>query len=202
MNAARRLAAGHGHDRGPRARVRPVRGTHWLALVLALAMARPQPALADPTEQEVKAALVLNIAHFVQWPATAFGTPSAPLVVTILGRDELSDVLEPLLRGKSVDGHPFELRRVRNVEDVRNCHMLYVAGSEKRRVDAILKALRGSSILTVSDLEHFAERGGHINLLLVDQRVHIIVNLTSAEDFHLKISAKLLSLARIVGTAP
>jgi hypothetical protein len=69
-------------------------------------------------------------------------------------------------------------------------------------VDAILKALRRSSTLTVSDLEHFAERGGHINLLLVDQRVHVIVNLTSAEDCRLKISAKLLTLARIVGTTP
>jgi hypothetical protein len=189
---------------GARAHVRHVSGPRWfaLALVAAVTVARPQPAPAEPTEHEVMAALIFNITRFVEWPATMFDSPAAPLVIAIIGQDEVSDALEPMLRSKNVNGHPLEVRRVRTAEDARKYHMLYLARSEKKRVGAILNALHGTNTLTVSAIEFFAERGGHINLAIVDQRVHVIVNLTSAEDSHLKISAKLLSLAQIVGGIP
>lgn len=196
-----------GHDRiadRSVARIGSGHGPWWIALALlaALAMSRPASALAEPTEQEVKAALIFNITRFVEWPATSFASPDAPLVVAIIGQDEVSDVLEPMLKGKNVDGHPIEVRQLRGVEDVRMGNVLYVANSEKRRLATILKTLGDASTLTVADFEHFADRGGHVNLLFVDQRVHVIVNLTSAEDCHLKLSAKLLSLAQIVGGTP
>ena len=107
-----------------------------------------------------------------------------------------------MLRLKNVSGHSFQVRHVRTVNEVGKCQVLYVASSEKRRVNAILKALRGTSTLTVADIDHFAESGGHVNLLLEDQRVRVFVNPTSAEGSHLIISAKLLSLAQIVGAIP
>ena len=172
------------------------------ALLATLAVARPQPALAVPTEQEVKAALIFNITRFVVWPAEAFGSASAPLVVAILGQDDVGDVLETMLLRKSVNGHPFEVRRVATVEEARKSHVVYVATSEKRRTEAILKTLRGATTLTVADIDHFAEHGGHVNLVLADQRVRVYVNPTSVEEAHLSISAKLLSLAQIVGATP
>lgn len=187
------------------ARVVPAHRSRWLSLALVAALAvvfaiaRPQPVLAEPTEQEVKAALIFNITRFVEWPATGFDSPGAPLVIAIMGRDGVSDVLVPMLLGKSVNGRDVDVRHVRTIEEARKCHVLYVAGSEKRRAAATLKAMGNASTLTVSDIDHFAERGGHINLVLEDQRVHVIVNLTSVTGCHLKISAKLLSLAEIVG---
>jgi hypothetical protein len=176
----------------------------WLAfpLVAALVLAPPLPVLAEPTEQQVKAALIFNITRFVEWPAAAFRSPLAPMVVAIMGQDDVSDVLEPMLLGKSVNGHPLVVRHVRTADDARKCHVLYLAGSEKRRADAVIESIHDASTLTVSDIEHFAERGGHINLVLEDQRIHVFVNPASAEESHLKISAKLLSLAHIVGAIP
>jgi len=178
----------------------------WAALALlgalALALLCPRPARAEPTEQEVKAALIFNITRFVEWPAASFRTPGAPLVVAILGQDDVSDVLEPMLRHKTVDGHPLEVRRVHAAGDARGCQVLYVAASEERRVGAILEDASGKATLTVSGIEHFAEQGGHVNLVVEDRRVRVLVNPMSAADSHLKISAKLLSLARIVGGTP
>jgi hypothetical protein len=167
-----------------------------------LATAWPPSALAQPTEQEVKAALIFNITRFVEWPANAFASPAAPLVVAILGQDDVSDVLEPMVLQKSVNGHPLVVRRVRTVEEARKCHVLYVASSEKKRADAILEAVGDASTLTVADIENFAKRGGHVNLVLDDQRVQVFVNPSRAEESHLKISAKLLSLAHIVAATP
>ena len=188
----------------PGRRIRFLRGMRWFrfAFVIALAVGRPTPALAAPTEHEVKAALLFNITRFVEWPAAAFSSPSAPLVVTIIGHDDMSDVLERVLLDKRVNGHPLEVRHVLKLEEIPKCHVLYVASSEQRRAAPILKALRGTNTLTVADFEHFAERGGHVNLVVDDQRVHVFVNPTSALESHLTIGARLLSLAQIVGTTP
>jgi hypothetical protein len=182
---------------------RPTAG-FWrgVGLLAALALLFSRPALAEPTEQEIKAALIFNITRFVEWPATSFRAPGAPLVVAILGQDEVSDVLEPMLHHKTVGGHPLEVRWVQNAADARGCQLLYVAASEERRVASILHDVRGQATLTVAGIDHFADQGGHINLVVEDQRVRVLVNPTSAGASHLKISAKLLSLARIVGGTP
>jgi len=181
-------------------------GSRWLALALlaAFAMGQTRPVAAqpaEPAEQQVKAALIFNITRFVEWPALTFSTPGAPLLIAIMGSDGVSEALEPMVQGKSVDGHPLQVRHMHASEDASKCQVLYIAASEKRRVAAILKTLGITSTLTVADIDHFAERGGHINLALVDQRVHIIVNLAGIQDSRLKMSAKLLSLADIVGVA-
>jgi hypothetical protein len=138
----------------------------------------------------------------VGWPAAVFASPGAALVIAFMGHDEVTDVLGPMLAHKSVEGHPIEVRHVYTAEEARRCQVLYLARSESKRIDSVLKALRSANTLTVSGIEHFAERGGHINLVLKDQRVRVFVNPASAEDSHLTISAKLLSLAQIVGSTP
>ena len=203
VSPARRLHSPGGergsHESG--ARLRPVRGKRWLvvALVAALAVALPEPVLAEPSEQEVKAALIFNITRFVEWPTAAFSSPNAPMVVAIMGKDEVSAVLGTMLVGRSVDGHPLEVRYLKTGDEVRKCHVLYIASSEKRKTDEILKDVRGASTLTVADIDRFAERGGHVNLVLEDRRVQLFVNPTSARDCGLTISARMLSLVQIVG---
>lgn len=162
---------------------------------------QPSPVQAQPTEEAVKAALIFNLTKFVEWPPTAFSSPHAPLVVAILGKDAVGDLLVPVLLNKIVNGHPIRVKLARTPEEARSSQVVYVARSEQKRVAEIIEALRGASTLSVADLEHFAALGGHVNLVLQDQRVHILVNPTSAEASKLKISARLLSVAQIVETA-
>lgn len=168
-------------------------------VAVALLATGPMLALAEPTEQEVKAALIFNVARCVEWPATAFSSPSAPLVVAIIGQDAVSDALQQMLQQKFIGGHPLEVRLVHTADEARKCHVLYVASSEKGGADKLLQTLHGASTLTVSDINKFAERGGHINLVLKDRHVRVLVNPTNVESSHLKVSSKLLSLAQIVG---
>jgi hypothetical protein len=172
------------------------------AILVTLAVTRPGPARAEPTEQTIKAALIFNITRFVEWPASAFPSPNAPLVVAILGQDDVAGALEPMLLNKSVGGHPFEVRRVLTVEEARGGHVLYVAASEKRHAREVLKELRGTATLTIADFERFGEMGGHVDLVWQDRRVRVFVNPESATESRLKISAKLLSLAQIVRGTP
>jgi hypothetical protein len=158
-----------------------------------------RPAVAEPTEFEVKAALVYNFAKFVDWPAAAFASPSAPLVVGIVGDDDVADVLEATLRSKVLDGHPVQVRRVKGSDEARVCQLLYVATSERKHASDLLQGLRGANVLTVSDIADFARHGGQINFVLENQRVRFVINPANADSAGLHISAKLLALARTVG---
>jgi hypothetical protein len=76
--------------------------------------------------------------------------------------------------------------------------MVFIPVTEKDQADKILKGLKGSSILTVGESEGFAALGGIINLTVEGNTVHFEVNQLAAERAGLKISSKLLSMAKIV----
>jgi YfiR/HmsC-like len=174
------------------------------AAVLALAwgvlmMSEPQPGLAEPlAEYEIKAAFVYNFAKFVQWPAGAFGQPESPLILCLIGEDRFGPALEALDH-KIAQGHELRVRRQIRLEDARSCHVLLIAESERARVASILRAVSGASVLTVSDVDRFAESGGIIGLYNLDNKVQFSVNLEQARNASLQINSQLLKLAKIVG---
>jgi hypothetical protein len=170
-----------------------------LAVVCAaLATAGARCAEAAPSaEYEIKAAFLYNFAKFVEWPSTAFAQPQAPLIVCLIGEDSLGPALDTIDR-KVAQGHELQVRRKVRLEETRPCHILFVADSERTRLPAILRAVAGASVLTVSDMDRFAEAGGVIGLYDVDNRVQFSVNLDQARSATLQINSQLLKLARIV----
>jgi YfiR/HmsC-like len=75
-----------------------------------------------------------------------------------------------------------------------------VASSEKQRVREILRSLRAASVLTVGDTLDFAKKGGMINFVLEEDRVRFEINLRASERAHLKLSARLLTVAKLIVT--
>jgi hypothetical protein len=62
----------------------------------------------------------------------------------------------------------------------------------------ILKNLAGVSVLTVGDTAGFAKMGGVINFVLDESRVRFEINVKAAERAHLKMSARLLTVAKLL----
>lgn len=168
-----------------------------LAAVLALGILGVQPVKAQAHEYEIKAAFLYNFAKFVQWPAAAFRQPQSPLVVCVIGEDPFGPALEAIDH-KPAQGHELQVRRRVGLNDARSCHILFVAPSEHARLEAVLHAVSGAPVLTVSDLDRFAEAGGVIGLFEEDSRVQFSVNLDQARTALLQINAQLLKLAKIV----
>ena len=157
-------------------------------------LARAQDA--QPTEYEVKAAFLYNFARFIEWPADAFDGPQTPLVIGILGEDPFGSALDDIIARKTVRGRAVVVRRLHRDQDLRGCHLLFISASEKKRLPEILLSLRGSTVVTVSEIDRFIYSGGTINLLVENSRVRFEVNLDAAARARAKISAKLLALAR------
>jgi hypothetical protein len=151
------------------------------------------------SEYQVKAAYLYNFAKFVEWPAKSFTSASAPYRICILGKDPFREALQSLTRGKQVKGRGFEiLGDVTDPAQAARCHILFVSTSGNKQFQRMLPALQGRSILIVGESEGFARQGGMINFVLEGDRVLFEVNQRAAEQAGLKISAKLLSVAKEV----
>lgn len=148
-------------------------------------------------EYEAKAAFLFNFVKFVEWPSQAFADDSSPLIIGVVGDDRSSDVIEQMINGKTANGRRLVVKRFSNSKALTYCHMVFVRSSERDRIRQTLAAA-GSGVLTVGETENFARWGGIINFTIVDGKLRLEINQTSAERAGLKISAKLLSLARVI----
>ena len=154
-----------------------------------------RPAL---TEYQVKAAFLYNFAKFVEWPQASFKEAGAALVIGILGQDSFGEVLDRTVENKLINGRPIKVKRFGVDEDPGDCHLLFISRSEAERMGEVLSRLRGRSVLLVGETDGFLELGGMISFYLEDQRVRFTVNLDAAEGVRLKISSKLLGVAKVV----
>jgi hypothetical protein len=165
-----------------------------LALLALLAIPLlPSPGAGQGDALDAKAELLLNIARFVEWPGGR-----KDLTFAILGDDELAAVVATTLSTRTLPGRRLFVRCVRRPEDARDCQVLFVAPSEAARITQVVQALEGHSVLTVADTPGFTSAGGMVDFVQENDRVRFGINPGNAERAHLKISAKLLALARIV----
>jgi hypothetical protein len=149
-------------------------------------------------EYQVKAVFLYNFVQFVQWPPEAFPDPKSPLVVGILGPDPFKAYLDEVVKGEKVDGHPIVVARYGRVEDVKDCHLLFVGGADSDRIAAILPSLKSRRILTVGESELFARNGGMVSFVTRQGRIRLKINLDAVQAARLGVSSKLLRLAEIV----
>ncbi len=149
-------------------------------------------------EYQVKAVFLFNFAQFVDWPPAAFPDSTTPFVIGILGDDPFEGYLEQTVRGEQVRGRGFQLRRYHSVDEVKTCHILFISRPTGNRLDEVLASLRNRPILTVSDDDKFAERGGMIRFVTDRSRIRLQINLEAAQAASVTISSKLLRVADIV----
>jgi hypothetical protein len=189
------------------------RGRHaWLwrlimlaALMLVCPAAEPADS-APPSEYAVKAAFLLNFTRFVEWPATAFDRSDSPLVIGILGDNPFGSLLDDVVRDERVRDRHLQVRCSIKAEDLKGCQLVFVCRSERGHLDQVIDDLGHGAILTVSDIDGFADHGGVIRLYLSGKKIRFEINQSTAKQHELKLSAQLLSLGKIIdpvdGAAP
>lgn len=183
----------------------PFARTRVLQLVLAVAFSAMvggvsslRGEVSPLSEDQVKAAFLYNFAKFVEWPPEAFAGPDAPIVIGVVGADSIADALVHTVNDKDAQGRKFLVKRWKRKEDIKNCHILFISSTESNSVREILKNIDPSGVLTIGEMDGFTKQGGMINFVLFDGRVRFDINYKSAESAGLKISSKLLSLAKTV----
>ena len=150
------------------------------------------------TEPEIKAGFLFNFTKFVEWPEGTFADSSAPIILGVVGENPFGSLLTETAAGKSVNGRPVVVRQFKEGQDLRSCQVLFVVSTDKKHIAQTLGMLRGSRVLTVGEGSSFTQSGGMIAFLVEGNRVRLEIDLQTASEAHLKISAKVIAVARLV----
>jgi hypothetical protein len=165
----------------------------FLLGLLLLAGIGMQVCRAGLSELQVKSAYVFNFIKFVEWPAGAIKTGDK-LRLCVIGNDDLQASLSAL-NGHKAGVHELQIMQADNSAVWNTCHVLFIGEHEQRRLVPIIKSLGNAHVLTISDIQGFAERGGGIGLLTRNDKMLFEVNLASTRKAGLRLSSQMLNLA-------
>jgi hypothetical protein len=149
----------------------------------------------EVTASALKAALLYNFAKFVEWPALPAG---GPMIFCIIGNDAIAAVLVRTVRGQSIGGHALEVRPSQDSGAWRACNLLFIGDADTSRSAGASDAVKSQPVLTVSDGNGFAKAGGIIELYVEGGRMRFAINVDAAERSGLRISSRLLGLAKVI----
>jgi hypothetical protein len=165
-------------------------------------LARPCAAQSDGfinREYPLKALFLYNFGGYVEWPAEAFADDKQPFVIGVLGHAPLDTMLREIAASKTIAGRRIQIKQFNAPESIEPCHILFISRSvDANQTAQALDRLRGLPVLTVGERAGFAQQGGCVNFFIEANKIRFEVNLQAAKQQHLRISAKLLALARIV----
>ena len=165
-------------------------------------------------EYQVKAAFLYNFIKFVDWQDEKVANSTGPIVITVIGKGPFGEAFKTI-EGKQIKGNIVVIERIesfkqlkktgvksesyaKTIKNLRKCQLLFISSSEKKDLEEIFDVLKGSSVLTVGEMDNFLETGGIINFLIKDRKVGFEVNNVAADNANLKIRSKLLRLAKRV----
>ena len=165
--------------------------------VVWMTLLAPRSAAAEirTSEYELKAAFLFNFTQFVDWPTNAFQHDSDPIVIGVLGPDPFGETLDRLAAGEEVRGRKLKVERYPSFSQYKGAHILFISRAFSAQWGDIQRELRNKPILTVSDMDRFAARGGMIHLVTERNLVRLRVNAEAARRAEITISSKLLRLA-------
>lgn len=155
---------------------------------------------AELDEYGVKSAFVYNFLQFVDWPASKL-PPAALLTICVLEDPPIARQLSAL-SDRTAKGHPIRVRSVTAPSDAEPCHVLFVSADDSGRLPELALRYRRAGLLLIGEGAGPEVSEAVINLVVSDNKVRFDVNLKAATEQDLKISSRLLQLARYVSGMP
>jgi hypothetical protein len=149
-------------------------------------------------EYQIKAAFLYKFSDYIEWPPEAFAGTNGALVIGVLGADVLADELARIVGSRAVGGRPVSVRKLRPGDAVAGLQVLFIGRSEVNRLADLLGATKGRAVLTVTESAPTVPAASVINFVVIDDKVRFDISLEPAEQGNLKISSRLLSVARKV----
>lgn len=174
--------------------------TACAALAAALLLAQGSAVGQVATQPALRAAFLLNFAKFAEWPDEA--ASAGPLTLCVIDDGEVQRVLADLVAGGPINGRQGAVATGGRPESIRSCHLVYLGEKSAGRAAAILDQARGAPVLTVSDGDEFIRLGGMVGFFVEGGRMRFAVNPDAAQRAGVRLSSKLLQLARIVRVDP
>lgn len=158
----------------------------------------------DPTnrtetlESQIKAAFLYKFGSYVEWPTPSFDKADSPFVIGVMAADSFVRILEHTVAGRSMNGRPVVVQRLQPSTPIHVLHILFIDRSQTQALSEAIAAVKGRATLTVTDAERGLGTGCMISFVIDNNKVRFDVAPETAEQSRLKISARLMSVARKV----
>ena len=173
-----------------------------LAALTGLPTSHAQAADHPEVETQVKAAYLFKFGNYVEWPDRAFANGGSPLQIGVIGADALADELTQLAAGRTINGRPVTVRKLRREDSMAGLNILFMGKLNSGRIAEILTATKGQPMLTVTESDDALAIGSMINFVIVDGKVRFEVAPRAAGQGNLSISARLLAAAyKVAGSS-
>lgn len=157
--------------------------------------AQPSATARGSLERSVKAAFLYKFLGYVEFPASAFADPAAPVVLGVIGSEAMAAELVRIVTGRTVGNRPVVVRSLKEGEPAAGVHLLFVAGSDSARAIRAARDPASRPLLLVSESQHGLQEGSVINFRIIDDRVRFEVSLDAADRHSVKLSSRLLTVA-------
>jgi hypothetical protein len=189
------------HKRGYINRIAVLLAVVVLGLSFFTATVQAQQVTTIDREYTIKAAFLYHFLTYIDWPEGTFVDSKQPFVIGVYQTDPFGAVLDKIAATKNVEGRPIEIRRLQSTDKLLECHIVFMAGTVEAAVQQnVLGLLANSHVLCVGETEDFVELGGAAQFFVEGNKVRFAFNTDVVDRSNLKVSSKLLSLAKIVST--
>lgn len=173
----------------------------FITLFLTRANSFTGEAPAGISEMQIRAGFIFNFLKFVEWPEDVL-TGAGPIVIGVWGNDDIYETLSKTVQDRTLERHSITVRRISAPGDADACHLILFGGTRNNDVRDFLASARSSSVFTVGRDEHFKHSGTLFYFTIEDNRLGFNVNADALAHTRMKISSRLLQLARSGGRKP
>lgn len=157
------------------------------------------PGSAVEDEYVVKSLLIEKISLFVKWPEqSGINNKSRPFIIGIMGENSLGPAISKVYAHKKIKNKKVEIRNITKLNQITDCHVLYISSSLAKILSQILTVTKGLPVLTIGDTSGYAEQGVLINFYVLKNRLHFEINEPAFRKAPLSVSTRLLEIAKIV----
>jgi YfiR/HmsC-like len=173
-------------------------GCRWVLLlaIFGLGILRSAAQNGSQHEYELKAGVLYRIIEYVEWPKEAMVNNPGALQIGLIGQIPFADALE-VLNGKTIQGRELIVKRLPDLQAAATCQVIFISASEKARIAEIVAQMKDRPVLTVSEVDGFAEQGGMVNLLAGKNHIAMEINREVTGRAKLSVSSQLLKLATV-----
>ncbi len=150
---------------------------------------------AQVSESEYKVAFIERFTRFIEWPDSIKGDT---FNIVVVGKTPLQSTLNELFTKIKIKERDVKLIYSNDTNQLVNANLVFISGSEKRRINEILAITNKYPILTISDTKGYSTKGVHINMYNDNDYIRYEINQEAVESSNLKVSSLLLTSAKIV----
>tara|TARA_B110000014_G_C19948815_1_gene490977 strand:+ start:297 stop:803 length:507 start_codon:yes stop_codon:yes gene_type:complete len=143
---------------------------------------------AAKTQAKKMSRMVFFMMKYTDWPKNQ---KSGDFVIGVYGDEILYKEVSSSYNGTSTGSQKIKVVRYISVNEISDCHLLYIAGSKSNYMEQINKKVDHNKTLLITNKSGLLDKGPTINFVPVNGRMKWELNLTKAKKYNFIIGEDL-----------